>query len=130
LRRRRRKDRAPFLGARPVPKRLAGYEPAPREPGRVPEEEVPLIPSEPTPVYPPKTDEWAPPYIPPFEIPGIVVPPIAPPPPCNPKTDPECPPPKPPPPDDVPEPGVLFLLLFGLAAIRFVFRKTPSDQIG
>lgn len=83
------------------------------------------------PVFPPKVTEWAPPYIPPFELPRYVVPPIIPgtpgKPPCDPKTDPECPPP--PPPDDVPEPATMLILLFGIIGVWLVFGRTPKARI-
>jgi hypothetical protein len=90
-----------------------------------------LIPPVPTPAYPPEVDEWAPPYIPPFVVPGIVIPPpttVVPPgpPPCDPKIDPECPPP-PPPPVDVPEPAAWMVLLVAILGTWLAFgRYAPS----
>jgi len=85
----------------------------------------------PSPVFPPRTTNWAPPYIPPVELPGFLPPGgVAPPgpPPCDPTKDPECPPP-PPPPHDVPEPGVLLILLFGLPAIWIILaRRRPAAR--
>jgi len=51
-----------------------------------------------------------------YAPPGVLIPPPFPIPPCNPETDEDCPPP-PPPPTDVPEPGTLFILLIGAAAL-------------
>jgi len=83
----------------------------------------------PTPAYPPAVVDWAPPYIPPFELPGIVVPPtVPPPPPCNPETNPECPPPPPPPTDDVPEPATWLLLLIGILSVWMALR--PARKAG
>jgi len=112
----------PFLGARPAPKTLAGYNPAPREPGRGPEGEPYSVPLTPSPAFPPSPSDWLPPFIPPFEIPGIVVPPTVPPsPPCNPKTDPACPPP--PPPDDVPEPAGFWIAIVGIVCASIFFGR-------
>lgn len=82
----------------------------------------------PTPVYPPTPTEWAPPYIPPYDVPGIVVPPVITPPPCNPDEDDECPPP-PPPPDDVPEPATWLLLIVGILGAAHVFARAPRARI-
>jgi hypothetical protein len=79
------------------------------------------------PVFPPKVTEWAPPYIPPFDLPGYVIPPVGPgKPPCDPKKDPECPPP--PPPDDVPEPATILILLVGILGTWLVFGRAPRAR--
>lgn len=64
------------------------------------------------------------PDIPGFTPPGVLIPPPLPgPPPCD-DDDDECepPPPPPPPPTDMPEPGTLFILLVGAAALAFGMR--------
>lgn len=127
LRRRREESRgAPFLGSRPVPTRLAGYAPVPREAGRVPSETGPTPAATPDPVFPPRVTEWSPPFVPPFDNPGFIPTGVAPPPgppPCDPKKDPECPPPPPPPPHDVPEPATWLVLIAGLIGVWLVFGR-------
>ncbi len=140
-RRRRRpaEGRLPvFLAPRPVPQRLAGYNPAPPvETGRVPT--TPNSVTTPPPVTNPPI--IFPPVIgpPPITVPPIIVPPVIIPPgepPCDddPETDiPDCSePPVDPPPDpeeppvDVPEPGTLILLLTGALMVWFYRRKRTA----
>lgn len=129
---RRRSAPEIFLGARPVPTRIAGYAPAPLEPGRVPDAptlEVPLPEPAPVaqPVFPPKRAYFLPPGrfdpLPPV----LIVPPPAPPgpPPCD-EDDKDCePPPPPPPPEEVSEPAVAYILLAGLLALFLGLRGLP-----
>lgn len=129
LRRRRRPAEGRlqvFLTPRPVPRRIAGYNPAPPvELGRVP----PATPYEPTSEpYAPTPEEpdyylppfWSPPS---FLIPPIFVAPVEPP--CDDKDhDGKCDKPEEPeePPTDVPEPGVLLILATG-ALLYWRMRK-------
>lgn len=84
----------------------------------------------PTPVYPPVRTAWAPPLVPPYVTPGVIVPPIVTPtPPCNPKTDKECPPP-PPPPDDVPEPATWLVLIVGILGVFWMFGRPKRAGAG
>lgn len=63
------------------------------------------------------------PDIPGFTPPGVLIPPPLPgPPPCDDDDDGCEPPPPPPPPTDMPEPGTLFILLVGAAALAFGMR--------
>lgn len=133
-------DARVFLGARPVPTRVAGYAPVPLETGRAPQGkslEIPpantttAVTAPPTPIIGPTTT--TPTLIPPTLVvgPPIVGPPTNPcpkpnpdgtcptPPPCpNPNPDGTCPNP-PPPPVDVPEPATWLILLAGVAALWF-----------
>jgi hypothetical protein len=67
------------------------------------------------------------PEIPGFTPPGVLIPPPLPvPPPCD-DDDDECEPP--PPPTDMPEPGTLFILLVGAAALAFGTRPRRPATI-
>ncbi|MEM9618123.1 MAG: PEP-CTERM sorting domain-containing protein [Pseudomonadota bacterium] len=118
------------MTTRPVPLRIAGYNPvAPVETGRVP---APLAsqPPVPAPAFPPENPVYwpddffgpPPPYVPPVLIPP---PPI----PCDDDDDtpnPDCPPGPPgpeEPPMEVPEPGVIVILLAGLGAYWLSTRR-------
>lgn len=99
---------------RPVPTRLAGYNPAPViETGRVPSDEKP----ETYPVYPPTHPVLGFPAI--LPPPVIVIPPGEP---CDPddpdNTDPECDddPDDPDPPVDAPEPAMVLILIAAILA--------------
>ncbi|MBI1366491.1 MAG: PEP-CTERM sorting domain-containing protein [Alphaproteobacteria bacterium] len=77
-----------------------------------------------------------PPPTPGFYLPGILVaPPLPgappPPPPCDKEHDKDCKPPPPPPPHEAPEPGTLFIMLAGAAAIWFARprRKRATARI-
>ena len=117
-----------FLGARPGPKKIAGYVPAaPLETGRAPAP-LPVPAPPPAPLaqaYPPQEPFFFPPQGG-FNPPGVlVVPPLPPiaPPPCE-EGDDDCtpPPPPPPPPEEMPEPGTLFILMAGAAALWLGWR--------
>jgi len=121
------------LTARPVPIRIAGYNPAaPVEVGRVPA--TPLgapastgAPGIRTPIAPPIRPPFVPPFLgpPPIIAPPILIPPGEPP--CDPETDPDCDTPPPEPPIDVPEPGVLILLLTG-AFLSWAYGRRRAAQ--
>ncbi|NOX83789.1 MAG: PEP-CTERM sorting domain-containing protein [Alphaproteobacteria bacterium] len=122
------------MTARPVPIRIAGYNPAPPvEVGRVPATplEAPVSTGAPgvrTPVAPPVRPPFVPPFLgpPPFLIPPIIIPPGEPP--CDPETDPDCEAPMPPePPVDVPEPGILILLLTGVGAYWLLGQRRAAQ---
>lgn len=129
LRRRRAPEgrRRVFLAPRPVPTRLAGYNPvAPLETRRVPPTEPPVTPA------PPQDEVLPPPYFPGWpSVPPVIPPPVVviPPgePPCdedNPD-DEECPPEEPP--VDAPEPGLPLLLFAGAVVYvtQRLLRKAP-----
>lgn len=137
-----------FLAPRPVPTRIAGYEPAPPvETGRVPTGPIraeplttPVSPADapapqPVPAPPPVNDASDvviyPPTIPtpfpivfinppPVIIPPVVIPPVNPP--CDPHADPHCPGGKEPP-VEASEPGVLILLMIGGLIVWFALRR-------
>jgi len=123
------------LTARPVPIRIAGYNPAPPvEVGRVPAtpSQAPASTGAPgvrTPVAPPDRPPYVPPFFgpPPILIPPIIIPPGEPP--CDPEVDPDCDAPPPPvdPPVDVPEPGMLILLLTG-AGVYWLYGRRRAAQ--
>gem|GEM_PF-5202692 len=129
LRRRRPAEgrRQVFLTPRPVPTRIAGYSPAaPVEAGRVPTTPQMPPPEVPTPSFPPEIPVFFPPFFdpPPVHIvPPVIVPPEEPP--CDPDKDPDCDEPEEPeePPTDVPEPGVLILLMTGASAYWLLGRR-------
>lgn len=120
-----------FLAPRPVPTRLAGYNPvAPQETRRVPPSEQ-VIP--PAPIPPPAGEEPFPPYppvffpdwprLPPILVPPVLIPPVEPP--CdedNPD-DEDCPEEPEEPPVDAPEPALPLLLILGGAVWWAVRRK-------
>ncbi|NOX95532.1 MAG: hypothetical protein GXP04_10710 [Alphaproteobacteria bacterium] len=113
-----------FLTARPIPQRIAGYNPAPPvEIGRVPTPQI-EEPPVPTPAFPPDNPVYwpddffgpPPPYFPPTHIPPGPLP-------CllddDDDPDTQCEPPEPEePPTDVPEPGILILLVTGALTWR------------
>ncbi|MEO1243912.1 MAG: PEP-CTERM sorting domain-containing protein [Pseudomonadota bacterium] len=114
------------MTTRPVPLRIAGYNPvAPVETGRVPTAPA-AQPPVPAPAFPPENPVYwpdsffgPPPYIPPVLIPP---PPI----PCDDDDDtpnPDCPPGPEEPPTEVPEPGVIVILLAGLGAYWLSTRR-------
>ncbi len=130
-----RRRRAPesgqgvFLAPRPVPTRLAGYNPvAPQETRRVPPTEK-IIPPAPTP--PPAGEEPFPPYppvffpdwprLPPILVPPVLIPPVEPP--CNEDNpdDEDCDEEEKPP-VDAPEPALPLLLILG-SAVWWVSRR-------
>ena len=102
------------MTTRPVPLRIAGYNPvAPLETGRVPTAPLEEPPVEP-PAYPPTNPAYFPDDFfgpPPTFIPPPFIPPVEPP--CDPEEDPECDD-DPEDPPEVPEPGMIILLLTGV----------------
>lgn len=143
LRRRGRKagaarGRRVFLAARPAPARIAGYNPSlpgvRRAPNLQPLEvdgqalrlPAPLIGPA---AFPPGTPVIVPPGVPPIFIPPVIVGPPPPPPvvpPCD-ETKEVC---SPPPPVDVPEPGVLGLLILALLGAVAIFRRRGANAPG
>lgn len=136
---RRRGQKAGFLGARPAPKRVAGYVPGlPLETRRAKEPELEEIPVPPTAVpekiYPPVEPAFFPPVGGYRTPPVLVIPPIphgVPPPTCtdNPDTpenecNPENPPP-PPPPEEVPEPDTFLILAVSAASLLLLKLRRP-----
>lgn len=129
------RDARVFLGARPVPTRVAGYAPVPLDTGRAPKGNLLEVPpaNPATTAFPPKQPIVLPPggfpTLPPSLIigpPGVTPPPCekpnpdgtCPKPPCpNPNPDGTCP--TTPPPADVPEPAAWLILIAGVAAVWF-----------